>query len=309
MIRIQQLERRPRCFRSFTGLTVEEFHQLVVIIKPEWKKGREKRLKQEDRKRKKGGGRKQALATIEDQLLLTLVWARIYPVYLILEFFFGIDESTVCRTIQTMTILLRGKFTLPERIPRRKIRTLEELKALLPPDIGLDEILGDATEQKILRPKDKRKRRRYHSGKKQAFTQKTQIAVNRKGYIIHVADSVGGRMHDYRLFQNSGLPQLIPQTSTLYLDNGYQGIKKDYPNLQVKIPYKRSRKKQDLTRCEKIFNKKQRRVRITIENTFAHLKKYQVLNQTFRHDRDRYHTIFSFVANIFNFRLLSRGLA
>jgi hypothetical protein len=309
MLRYHSLIQRPRCFLSFTSLTVEEFDLLVHEIKDDWIKQRQEHLKPfEERKRKEGGGRKHVLQTLEDQLLLTLSWARIYPVYLILEYLFSIDESTVSRTIVSITLLLKDRYTLPARLPRKKVRTLKELKELLP-DVDIDAILADATEQVILRPKDKRKRKPYHSGKQQDFTEKTQIATTRKGFILHVSDSIGGRRHDYTLFKRSKLPQAIPKDVPLYVDTGFQGVKTDYPDLHVEIPFKRKKGQGDLSRSQKIFNKKQRRVRIRVENTIAQLKKYQVLNQTYRHAKKKYNAVFRFVANILDFRMLSRGLA
>lgn len=308
-MRYESLKRRPACFRAFTSLTVEEFDRLVAEIHTDWILQRKKRLKRDDRIRKEGAGRKFSLKTLEDQLLLTLVWTRMYPVYLVMEYLFNVDESTVSRTIQHMTVLLKDRFTLPERLPRKKIRSLEELKEYLPKDVNLDDILSDATEQSVLRPQDRRTRKRYHSGKKRDFTEKTQIATTQKGFVIHISDSVGGRMHDYKLFQRSGLPEKIPKDVKMYLDNGYQGAQKDYPNLAVLLPFKRHRGKKELSHSEKIFNKKQRRVRIKVENTLAQLKKYNILNQTYRHSLHNYNTNFRFVANILNFRMLSRGLA
>jgi hypothetical protein len=309
MLRYHSLRQRPRCFQSFTSLTVEEFDRLVDDIRDDWIRQRQERLKPfTERKRKEGGGRKQALQTLEDQLLLTLSWVRIYPVYLILEYLFNVDESTVSRTIVSITVLLKDRYTLPARLPRKKIRTLDELKELLP-DVDLDAVLADATEQVILRPKDKRKRKPYHSGKQQDFTEKTQIATTQKGYVLHVSDSMGGRRHDYTLFKRSRLPQVIPKDVPLYVDTGFQGVKTDYPDLRVEIPFKRKKGQGDLSRPQKIYNKKQRRVRIRVENTIAQLKKYQILNQTYRHARERYNAVFRFVANILDFRMLSRGLA
>lgn len=299
---------RPKCFLAFTGLKVEEFDRLVALIRPDWVIQRQERLERlnPNRQRKEGGGRKCSLSTLEDQLLLVLVWSRLYLIYLTIEYLFGVDESTVSRTIQRIQPLLQDRFILPERLPKKKIRTIEELKGFLPPDIDLDDILADATEQVIPRPEKKRKRRPYHSGKKRKFTLKTQLATTRKGFIIHVSPTVGGRAHDYNLFKKSGLPQVVPKDVTAYVDNGYQGIKKDYPDLAVSIPFKRHRGKKELVLSEKIFNKKQRRVRIKVENTIAKLKKYNVLSGVYRHSLQNYNQTFRFVANIVNFRMIQR---
>src|SRR3990167_9363281 len=97
-----------------------------------------------------GAGRKKALETFEDQLLLTLVWSRHYPTYLFLEYLFGIDESTISRNLNEITLLLQDRFLFqdPRKSGRKQIRTLEELREIIP---DIDEILADATEQKIPR--------------------------------------------------------------------------------------------------------------------------------------------------------------
>jgi hypothetical protein len=280
---------------------------LVTVIRDDWTTERLKRLEKNNpnRQRKIGGGRKLALPMLEDQLLLALVWAKLYFSYLMLEYLFGIDESTVSRIVTAIPALLQDRFVFqdPRKSGKKKITTIEELKHMFP---DIDDILADATEQEILRPEKKRKRKPYHSGKKRKFTLKTQIATKRDGLIIHVSPTVGGRTHDYKLFKKSGLPEIIPKGATAYVDNGYQGIKKDYPDLTVSIPFKRHRRHTELTRSEKIYNKKQRRVRITVENSIARLKKYSVLSGVWRHSLQNYNQTFRFVANIVNFRMIQR---
>jgi hypothetical protein len=260
------------------------------------------------RQRKIGGGRKQILANLEDQLLLTLIWVKTYPAYLLLEYLFGIDESTVCRTIQGIIPLLQDKFIFVDprtQKGRKKITSLEELKALFP-DLDLTVILGDATEQRIPRPEKKTRRNKHHSGKKKTFTVKTQLATNKSGLIVHISQTIPGRQHDYKLFKNSQLPHTIPKGSKLYLDSGYQGVQRDFPSLNTLIPHKRTKKHQKLTRTEKIHNTKQRKIRVVVENTISKLKKYQVLAQTYRHSLHNYNQTFRFIANIVNFRTLER---
>ncbi len=307
-MRYHSLRKRQRQFQSFTGLTVIEFDRLVALIRTDWSIQRHERLERHnpERKRKEGAGRKYALETLEDQLLLTLVWSRLYLVYFVLEHLFGIDESTVSRTIRRIVPLLQDRFMLPARLPKKKIRTLEELEEFLPPDIDLDDILADGTEQAIPRPQRKKKRNAHHSGKKKRFTIKTQIATTRKGYIIHTSQPVPGRMHDYKLFKASLLPKIIPKESRLYGDSGYQGVRKDFPDLLSHIPFKRTRSHTLLTRSEKISNTKQRRIRVRIEHTLSRLKKYRVLADTYRNSLQNYDTTFRFIANVVNFRMLQR---
>lgn len=307
MMSYNALKQHLKHFYSFTGLTVNEFDKLVSQIYDDWFEQRIERLNKNNphRQRKIGGGRKNKLATLEDQLLLCLVWTRVYPSYLLLEYLFGLDESNVYRTIQQVLPVLQSKFVLSpiKGHPGRKITTLEQLRKLIP---DLDEVLVDATEQKIPRPEKKRKRNKYHSGKKKAFTAKTQIATNKRGLIIHLSDTSPGRKHDYKVFKESDLSSVIPQNSKTYADSGYQGINKDFPYLNARVPFKRSKNHKELTRSEKIFNTKQRKIRITVEHSIGRMKKYQVLTQTYRHCLQNYNSVIRFIANIANFQMLER---
>ncbi|TSC67046.1 MAG: transposase, IS4 [Parcubacteria group bacterium Gr01-1014_66] len=311
MIKYTTLRQRPNQFLSFTGLNVEEFDRLSALIRSDWIIQRAEKLHKGNpsRKRTLGAGRKCILETLEDQLLLTLVWSRLSLVYFVLEHLFGIDESTVSRTIQRIHPLLQDRFMLPERLPKKKIRTIQELKEFLPPDITLDDILVDGTEQAIPRPEKKRLRTAHHSGKKKRFTVKTQIATTRNGLIVHVSKPIPGRTHDYKLFKASILPQIIPKESRLYGDSGYQGIQKDYPHLHSVIPRKRTRNHTELTRSEKIRNTKQRKIRVKVEHAFSRLKKYRALADTYRHSLQNYNQTFRFIANVVNFRMMQRAQA
>ena len=94
MIRFHSFSKRPKHFLSFTGLTVDEFLKLERSIKVDWREERNKKLKA-NRIRKIGGGRKLALQELKDRLLVFLVYAKVYPSYLLLEYLFNVDESNI----------------------------------------------------------------------------------------------------------------------------------------------------------------------------------------------------------------------
>lgn len=307
-MRYNNLKQRPKHFLAFTGLTVAEFDNLVRDNRQDWQEQRIQRLLKNNpkRKRKIGGGKKFALEAFEDQLLLTLILTKSYCSCLLLEYLFNIDASTVCRTSQVIMALIKkdGKYIISIN-PRqgKKITTLEELRKVMP---DIDEILADCTEQKIPRPKKKIKRNKHHSGKKKAFTIKTQLATNRQGLIVNIGKPTPGRQHDYKIFKTSGLPEIIPKHAKFYLDSGYQGAQKDFPDLNTVIPHKRTRNGEPLSISQRIQNKKQRRIRVTIEHTLSQLKKFQILQQTYRNSLQNYELAFGFAANIVNFRMLCR---
>ena len=130
MIRYNTFKLRPLHFRAFTGLKVEEFDKLVNAVKFDWGEQRIIRLQENNPKPKRrlGGGRKPILEKIEDQLLLTILWSRLYPGYLMLEYLFGVDESTACRTITQIKFLMQDKFVFqdPRKSGKKKITTLEQ---------------------------------------------------------------------------------------------------------------------------------------------------------------------------------------
>lgn len=302
MLRFNSLVVRPRHFHNFTGFKVEEFIKLADAVRPDWEEMCVKRLKA-DRIRKVGGGAKPKLLLLEDRLLLYSVYAKLYCSYLMLEYLFGIDESTVCRMVQEMSFLLGQKIIVQRS--GKKITTLDELREVIP---DLDEILVDATEQKIPRPQKKRSRKAHHSGKKKAFTMKTQIVTDRVGVVLHVSDSVPGRRHDYRLFQRSKVPRWLERHKDIHGqgDLGYLGVNKDYPQASFTIPHKRHRGKVELTRSEKIQNTKLAKRRIVIEHTFAALKKFRILAETYRNSKEHYSATFKSIVFLSNFRMLER---
>ena len=59
------------------------------------------------------------------------------------------------------------------------------------------------TEQEIIRPKNKRKRKSYYTGRKRKHTVKTQLMVNTEGLTAHkTAYRNGRKQHDYDLYEH-----------------------------------------------------------------------------------------------------------
>ena len=302
MLRFSTLKKKPSHFKSFTGFTPEEFENLVAEIETDWKKLKLTFYKpSKQRQRKVGGGRNPKLITVEDQLLLTLVWVKLYCTNCLLEYLFGIDETRI-KQYRTRIEPLLQNFQLLAKDKRKKIRTLEELRRMIP---DLDEIIGDSTEQQILRPEKKRRQKKYYSGKKKHHTIKTQLIIDKHGRILDISESVEGKKSDYKLLQASGVLKWV-RNLKLYLDSGYQGINSDFPELDATIPRKKPRGKPQ-SRSNKIFNKKLSRIRVKVENTIAKLKKFRVLSEKYRHNLKEYNSIFRMVASLINFRTQQRN--
>lgn len=293
---------RARHFQSFTGFKVAEFISMAETVKADWEQLRQESLKQE-RIRKVGGGVKLKLPDLENRLLVYCVYAKLYPTYVLLEYLFGVDESTICRIVKEMSKLLGKKIIV--RRGGKRISTLEELKEVFP---DLDEVLIDATEQKINRPEKKRVRKKHHSGKKKDFTIKTQIVATREKLILHIADSSPGRVHDYKYFQTTGVGEWLEANEDVKarMDLGYLGASDDYPSADIVLPIKRTRAKKELSRSEKIMNTRKAKARIVVENNIANLKKFKILSDKYRNLKEHYSAIFKSVCFLSNFRTLER---
>ena len=188
----------------------------------------------------------------------------------------------------------------------RRIRTIDELLSVYP---ELEEVLLDVTEQKIPRPQNKKKRKSHHSGKKQAFTVMTQVLANKDSLMLHVSDTQSGRGHDVRLFKKSAVPRWLGKHQDKILvraDGGYQGMDKQYPGIRIITPHKRTKKKPQLTKTEKQYNKAHSTKRMPVEHSFGGVKQFQLLGTIYRGKQKDYKRYFVAIASVRNFRLLVR---
>lgn len=302
MLTFDSLAKQPAHFHNFTGLTIAEARELAVLLEPDWQDQRAERVKTK-RQRKVGGGRKLELSEFRDRLLVFLVYAKLYPTYVFLEYLFGIDHSNIGRIIQEIEPVLSATIVINRH--HKRIRSLQDLKEAIP---DLDEVIVDATEQRVNRPQKKQARKAHHSGKRKDFTVKEQIVGTKRKIVLHVSDPVPGRTHDYKLFHRSGVPHWLEKHPEIKarVDLGYQGANTDYPKADIVLPVKRSRRKHELTRSEKIRNTKKAKQRIWIENTIALLKKFKLLAGIYRNAKARYGGLFKAIVFLSNFRTLAR---
>lgn len=299
MLSYEKLSKKSKTFRTFTGLTVEEFNDLCTIMESQYLKHEAKRLGRKDRKRAIGAGRKFKLDLV-DRVLMLLIYYRLYITLCLTGFLFDLDQSNVHRDIKYLEPVVKACTPIPEKMTKktRRIRNMDELLEFFP-DM---KCFIDATEQEIPRPKNKRRRKNYYSGKKKRHTVKTQIMVNKKGLILHKTKHRNGKQHDYDMFKKTGPPDIPPDVE-VGVDRGYQGIEKDFPDLKVKIPVKK-KKKQDLSRKGKRYNKKLSQERVIVEHTIGKMKKFNIMGQEYRNRLRNYDTTVSIVSGLVNFKLM-----
>jgi hypothetical protein len=307
MLNYDKLYRKPAIFRSFTGLKVPEFDALYTKIDEKYPEYEEKRLYREDRQRAVGAGHPFSL-DLRERLLMLLIYHRLYVTSTLLGFLFDLGQSNVLKNIRILEPLVRETLPLPGKIHQiaRRLGTLEEVEELFP---GFKAFL-DATEQEIPRPMDKAKRRTHYSGKKKRHTVKTQITVNKRCLIVHRSPHARGSRHDYSLF-NWRRPSL-PDEVCLGVDLGYDGVQNDYPELKVKVPFKRRSpgrgkrgvKAQELTEEQKEYNRMLASERVVVEHAISRLKKYRIMSHRFRNRLRNYDVMTDIICGLVNLRIL-----
>ena len=254
-----------------------------------------------NRKRTMGAGRPFNL-DLRDRFVMLLVYYRLYITYTLSGFLFDLDQSTVCRNIQKIEPLVMKCLPIPQKIYNmtKRLRTLDEVEQYFPGFLSFI----DSTEQQIPRPKNRRKRNAYYSGKKKRHTVKTQLMVNNHGLIIHKLGYKKGRRHDYDIYKENH-PVTPKQVVTIF-DLGYLGIEKDFPEQQSSLPKRKKRnQEEELSMEEKDYNKTHSKKRIVIEHTICRLKKYKILADIFRNKLKKYDKVSDIVSGLVNYRTMN----
>ena len=304
-MKARQLRRKPKHMHNFTGLSVEQFDELCRAVR---RKSAEARLEAaKPRQRAVGGGRKPHL-TLEDQVLVVLMYYRLYVTQVLLGYLFHLDDSNISRVITGVRPHLLEVLPLPVQetplLSHRGGRRISSLEELLKKHPELKEVLVDATEQEIQKPKDKQKRQGNYSGKKR-HTLKTQVCSTATGLLLHITRSLPGRLSDLNLLRGTGLLRDLPAELRVRVDKGYDGVDKDFPDRHFHQPYK-ARRNKPIDFIQKCCNQIENRLRVPIENALAHLKRFKLLAGIYRGPHATYDDTFLTIAGLHNFRKLRR---
>ena len=311
MLSYSRLSKIPSIFRSFTGLEVSEFDSVCERVESGYDEYEKKRLSRKGRKNSVGGGRPFKLP-LRDRLLMLMVYYRLYVTSTLLGFLFDLGQTNVLKDIRMLEPLVKECIPLPEKVYERagRARTPEEVEEYFP---GFMAFI-DATEQEIPRPKNATKRKSHYSGKRKRHTVKTQLTVNEKGLILHRTNHARGRRNDYGIFK--GNRPKLPKGVRAGADLGYYGIKKDFPELNAMIPFKRrggggrgrrGRKGRALTPSQKRFNRRLAKARVVVEHTISRMKKFRVMGEEFRNRLRRYDVMTKIVSGLVNLRIMGTG--
>ena len=313
MMTYAKLQRKPKHFQAFTGVTPAQFSELLKALRPVYAEFEKERLSRPDRKRKIGGGRNFNLA-LEDRLLVTLMYFRLYVSFALLGYLFDLDGTNVGREINQRMLpallsilpvpmqdeLLSGHDEPPQIGAGNRIKTLKRLMEAHP---EIKEVWVDATEQPIQRPSEKLARKQYYSGKQSQHTIKSQLLTTKK-LILHVSGNLPGSVSDSTVLAGSGIMHSIPADVQVNLDRGYEGAEERYPDNKVYKP-KRAQRNHPLTLFEKLYNHIINKTRILVEHVIGSVKKFRIVSELYRNRRATHGDFFLAVAGLINFRALN----
>ena len=292
-MRYEHLSQYPIVFQKCTGLTVTQFDQLIEDVQPQYVEAEERRLSRPQRRRAIGAGHPYELE-MGDQILLTVIWLRLYPIHEVLGYLFGVSDSTVSRLIDRVLPILeqagRDTMRLPDPGKKRR-RQLPELLAGIPELT----VIVDSFEQRVQRPRGDES---HYSGKKKQHTLKSQITVDSNtGRIVDVSDSVPGPTADIKLLEASGLLQRLPDDIGLGGDLAYLKL----PKLRKHgfSPRRKPRGK-DRPPEDVVYNKAFSGFRIVVEQTIGQVRRFQSVNATDRNHRRKHRARILAIAGLVN---------
>lgn len=273
-IKTKELLEKPLLFKALTGVSVEEFNDLILVFKESYVA-----LVYElnpERKRAYGGGQKGVLPTWEDKLLFVLFYLRHYPGFAVLGYMFGKDTGRSHKAVRFFLMVLSKSLGRRLVLPKKKVTSVDELFKKIP---ELKDLFIDGTERSVNRPKNLKKRNKLYSGKKKTTTRKNVIVSTEKKYIVLMSETKSGRRHDKRILDKTGWLEHIPEDVALWTDTGFQGLQKQHTN--TIMPSKRM-KNRPLTLEQKQNNRIISGIRVVSEHAIGGYKRFKAASEKFR---------------------------
>lgn len=267
-----RLVRKPHIFLRMTGVTLNQFWQLIEKVSPLWEEQVEKLKKCE--------GRRSSLPTLPDKVMTLLIYYRTYITHEFLGYLVGLHNSNISRLFKVLEPLMAQKI----KIEKDKRLTEDEVI----------KILADVMEQPTQRPKKRQKR--LYSGKKKRHTLKAEIVMNESGKVLSLSRTFGGRRHDFRIRKES---KPFPPNTEKFVDSGYQGLQKITSG--VHLPFKGS-KKRPLQLEQKQHNTKLASFRVRVEHKIRQFKVFRILSSVYRNFQKKHNLRMNIIGGIVNLK-------
>lgn len=310
------LRKHPALIRAFTGIPAKQFWVMLEKMEiqlPDYERGRHIR---EGRERAVGAGRKFD-QTLAQRTVAILSYLRLHVPQLVIALMFGLKQCDISRDLRRLLPLIIAVLPCPEVWDVLEDKPEPEaLDILLSEQLADGHVLVDATEQQVLRPgKGNEVRKRYYSGKKKAFTLKTQMATDGEHHILAISVPLPGAMHDKKLSDEVQTVERLPDGCEVDADKGYQGmadqvgliticnpetsIEQQIPRLTVCTPIKK-RKGKEVTGQQAEFNSQLSAIRVRVEHCIGWVKNWAIIATRFRCSHLIYSSVMQTVCGLVN---------
>lgn len=290
MFKLERAKKSDRLMKALTGMTISEFEGLVITFGLVLLKYQATRKSK--RQRAVGGGRHHTLTNAAERLFFILFYVKGYPTMDLGGFFFGVDKSRIQRWVKELLPLLEETLGREVVLPVRKINSVEEFMVQFP---EVKDLFIDATERPMQRPVAPKQQKEHYSGRKGRHPKKSLVAADEAGRILILPPPKPGRRSDYFRFKQSGIGDILPDGVTPWVDLGFLGIEKDFPNLDVAIPHKKP-KNGSLTPEQRAENKIISQIRIRIEHVIGRLKRFRAVADIYRNHGSQWADKFILIA-------------
>jgi hypothetical protein len=274
MLNIKRALKSERLLRALTGLNIKAFDQLCAIFGELYQEEIESNPK--PRQRKRGGGRKAKLDSMEAKLFFILFYFKVYPTFDVLGIVFDMDRGRANRWVHRLQNILEKALERKMFLPERKLESMEQFLERFP---CVKTVIFDGTERPVQRPQNDEKQKEHYSGKKKRHTRKHITGTTREKRVILLSQAKAGKIHDKRQLDEEDMVGYIPDEVAVEGDLGFQGLQKQYVNIH--LPHKKP-KGQELTAEQKQENKEFSSQRVVCEHAHAGIKRYNAVAAIYR---------------------------
>lgn len=299
--------------KALTGLDADVFWTLIDEMEAEMPEYERIRHERPDRQRAVGGGPHYDQPLVI-RVALVLTYLRLHIPQEAVAWLYGSSQPEVSRELRRLMPLITEVLPAPE-VWKLITEALSEAEVLELSQLPDGRVLLDATEQPVYRSQDNEVRKQYYSGKKKAFTLKTEIVTDGDHRIIAISEAVPGAMHDKTLSDQVNTLSHLPDECEVDADKGYQGLDKQVsvikvcnaqtgeeqqvPRLKVKLPFKKP-KGRELSEEQRVFNRQLAAVRVRVEHCIGWVKNWAIIATRFRCDHKIYTLVMQAVCGLVN---------
>ena len=111
-----------------------------------------------------------------------------------------------------------------------------------------------------------------------------------------------GKSHDFGIFKEEKMFDLLPSKIPIYTDTGFEGIEKLCDGLNIRKPKKKSKKK-NLNGGEKLGNLLISRERVKVEHAIGGIKRFKIATSIFRGITQSMNDVFQICCGLWNHHL------